>query len=835
MLAALSLVAALALPVAADAVTFRVLDVPGGPRLLVWSQTGPDAGGAALRFGDYVAAEVRGDGDFARRLAEAGREATPERVRALLDAPARAARGAGAAGKRAPLVLVASGRNAPAYLHAELAEALAAQGFVVAVPTAAPSPEPFAQAAERLVPDLERALERLKSEPDVDDSRVGFVGWSVGGVALAAVAAERPEVKAMVSLDSGLAYDYGPELLARLAPRAFTAQVPLLHVDARGPARYLVPREESYLRSRARLLRVASPLLSHGQVHGFGAALARADANGADVARAHALVVEHVQRFLAAHLLGDRSAAVWLERGPAANGAPPALLTMPERIAAPPPAELGPSPLWGRLVPGPYVPGRRTERFEDRSRLDGPKSGPYSDPAGPRPRPLVVHVWYPAQPPAAGPALTLGETARLDRFGRLDVTPEQAREAAGYVHGTIRRGHRALSAEELAQVLAAPLRARLEAPPFPGRFPLLIGTLRQVSTAVTAEYLASHGYVVAFVETPLLGGEARDMEAAARDMEVVAARLREGAGVDPRRTGALGFSGSGFAQFLLAMTNTHVDALVDLESAVFAKGFFERLSASASYRPEALRIPFLHVYGRELAQSAQFPEDASHFFALRHSERTYLRLEKPGLDHWDVATEGMATATVLSFRSDPDAVQRTFEAANEVTLRFFDAHLKQDAAAAAWLRAEPAPHAGVVSFERHAAEPPPPAASDVERLVVRGDGAELLAALRRARDAGGRNPVLADFALNRLGYRLRDAGQPAAGLDVLRLAAEIHPGSANVHDSLAEMLEAASRRDDALAAARRAFELAATQPGLADATRRQLRELNEARIARLSR
>lgn len=519
MLAALAFATALVLPPSTPAVGFRVLDVPEGPRLLVWSPAA--VAGTPLRFGDYVAAEQRGAGDFERRLAEAGRDATPERVRTLLEAPARASRGAVAARGRLPLVLITSGRNAPGYLHAELAETLAAQGFVVAVPTAAATPEPFSEAARRLVPDLDRALARLKSEPDVDASRAAFIGWSVGGVGAAAAAADRPEVRAIVSLDSGLGYDYGPELLTRLAPRALTARVPLLHVDARGPARYVVPREESYLKSKERLVRVASPLLSHGQVHAFGATLARADANGADVARAHALVVDHVRHFLGAHLKEDAAAATWLARGPEANGVPASLLTTPARVPPPPPAELGPSPLWGRLVPGPYVPGRRTERFEDPSRLDGPKSGPYADPAGPGPRQLVVHVWYPAQPPAAGPALTLGEMARLDRFGRLEVTPEQAREAAGYVHGTIRRGHRALTAEELARVLAAPLRARLGAPAAPGRFPLLIGTLRQVSTAVTAEYLASHGYVVAFVETPPIGGEARDMEAAARDMGVL--------------------------------------------------------------------------------------------------------------------------------------------------------------------------------------------------------------------------------------------------------------------------------------------------------------------------
>ena len=58
-----------------------------------------------------------------------------------------------------------------------------------------------------------------------------------------------------------------------------------------------------------------------------------------------------------------------------------------------------------------------------------------------------------------------------------------------------------------------------------------------------------------------------------------------------------------------------------------------------------------------------------------------LLLEQPGLDHWDVATEGMATAAVLGIRGEKAAgVRRTFEAANLYTRRFLDAHGKLVAA-----------------------------------------------------------------------------------------------------------------------------------------------------------
>jgi hypothetical protein len=111
----------------------------------------------------------------------------------------------------------------------------------------------------------------------------------------------------------------------------------------------------------------------------------------------------------------------------------------------------------------------------------------------------------------------------------------------------------ALSDADWETLRSARATAVYEAPAAPGRFSLLIGMLRPVFTVLTAEYLASHDYVVAFVKSLVLFAESSwELDVPLRDMEVAAQRMRAEPNVDPQRTGTIGFSGSGFSQVLLA-------------------------------------------------------------------------------------------------------------------------------------------------------------------------------------------------------------------------------------------------------------------------------------------
>lgn len=117
---------------------------------------------------------------------------------------------------------------------------------------------------------------------------------------------------------------------------------------------------------------------------------------------------------------------------------------------------------------------------------------------------------------------------------------------------------------------------------------------------------------------------------------------------------------------------------------------------------------------------------------------------------------------------------------------------------------------------------PPSPARLYHTLVDRGWGeAEKALAAARAEDE---HAALVDPAvLNSLGYELLAAKRADLAASLFGWIAAANPESANALDSLAEALEAAGDLERARAAARRALDLAATDPALSDAQRQAIR------------
>ena len=82
-------------------------------------------------------------------------------------------------------------------------------------------------------------------------------------------------------------------------------------------------------------------------------------------------------------------------------------------------------------------------------------------------------------------------------------------------------------------------------------------------------------------------------------------------------------------------------------------------------------------------------------------------------------------------------------------------------------------------------------------------------------------PDVTEGQINALGYRLLANDDPEAAIDVFRLNVELHPNSANTHDSLGEAYVAADRVEAAEGSYRRALELDPTM----DSARRALRRI----------
>jgi hypothetical protein len=491
------------------------------------------------------------------------------------------------------------------------------------------------------------------------------------------------------------------------------------------------------------------------------------------------------------------------------------------------------SPLHGALVPGRYAVGFTKLELRDPTRFDRPKVDRDGRPTtGDRARRFTVHVWYPAAA-SATPPMTFADYM-FSHFA--DTASEATRRTDEANRRRFFAQFGTASDSAWQRLMTTPLLGRRDAAPANGRFPLIVGSLRRFSTTVTNEYLASHGYVVAMSDgfQPDTSDAGPGLETAVRDMEVMVPELRKLAYADPIRLAALGFSGSGFSQILFAMRHPDVDAVCDLESAIFTDRVFWPLSRGWGYNVTSMRAAFLHTYSVPLSRDESRFAD---FEAMRYSNRHHYLVDAPGIHHWDFALEGMAASTVLGVRgANAPRLQRVFETTNRYVLAFFNAYVKRDSAELAFLRRDPAANgapAGLATIRELRAVEPAPSVQAFETLINERGIDSAMVTFRAALARDPQAPLFSAVQLNRLGYRLLRARKVGESIPIFRAVVERVPGSANAYDSLAEALEAAGQTAEALVITRRGIEVLAREE-LTPQQREQLKAALDGRIQRLT-
>ncbi len=108
-------------------------------------------------------------------------------------------------------------------------------------------------------------------------------------------------------------------------------------------------------------------------------------------------------------------------------------------------------------------------------------------------------------------------------------------------------------------------------------------------------------------------------------------------------------------------------------------------------------------------------------------------------------------------------------------------------------------------------------------------------ALAAAQASDPKAAVLREPVLNSVGYGLLQFGSKDKAIEVFQLICEKFPQSANAQDSLAEALEGAGRKEEALAASRKAVVLLENDKSLDDRRRANLKQALDERLARLQR
>jgi hypothetical protein len=308
--------------------------------------------------------------------------------------------------------------------------------------------------------------------------------------------------------------------------------------------------------------------------------------------------------------------------------------------------------LWGLLTPGKYPVGFKFIQEIDHTRND---------------RPLLVSLWYPAiTPSSAKPVLF------KDYF----------LSGADDFHKTMERpfiANAKIPDDRFNKILNLETGAKWNLPVAEGKFPTVLMSSEPESLSVTAEYLASNGFVVAAVNGPYGAGQPPDSllwVQPTQDMQWLLNYVSELENIDQDRLAALGFGGGIQSAFFLTMKTDRLKALVNLEGGVF--GPRSLTDKAVGYEPKKMKTPMLHI----VTTSQRREDDVQQQRALENTTLYKAYIQHEGLYHHDFSIFGRVLNKGLKMRGPlGDIADQTYSAAHKMILEFLQMACSQNAAA----------------------------------------------------------------------------------------------------------------------------------------------------------
>ena len=322
-------------------------------QMLVWYPAA--RGGQPLTYRDYMDT-IPTEDEFSRSAADVKR-ATDARIddnagsrrAALLREVARpmlAVRDAHAEPGKFPVVIYAPSFSAYAGENTDLCEYLASQGYVV---LSSPSLGAHTRSMttdldglETQAADIAYLIGYASSLPQADAGNVAVVGFSWGGLANVFAAAKDARIKALVSMDGSLRsyhqfVDGGKDAAKYVTPARVA--VPLLYLGRRpstfeelnraeADTRYSFMNEMTY----SDVYIAALFPMKHANFSSYGLRMAQdgefGDYSREEVALAHSWAALYTRHFLDAYLKNDATGLAFINNTPAANQAPPHMMTI---------------------------------------------------------------------------------------------------------------------------------------------------------------------------------------------------------------------------------------------------------------------------------------------------------------------------------------------------------------------------------------------------------------------------------------------------------------------------------------------------------------------------
>lgn len=466
--------------------------------------------------------------------------------------------------------------------------------------------------------------------------------------------------------------------------------------------------------------------------------------------------------------------------------------------------------LYENLPVGKYAVGFKIVTVTDTSRVVKPLYNYFGEKEkGDRYRKVTMHIWYPAKENTGRGYMRFEDYCYSDVLtssGEI-ISKEERTQSISNARASIEHFFGKTTDENWTKIADLKMLALKEAQSLENPFPLLVGMLRPLSTTVTNEMLASNGYIVAMALSDNSRWPAGFISDVA-DMQKAITYLARTFKTNPDSIGTFGFSGSGFSQLLLAMNDPRIAAYSDIESALYGEAVSDILSSSDYYSLDKMRVPFLHIYGKELAKGDTKFAD---FLNKKYSLRYHVSLNQSGLHHWDVATEGRVSTAILHNRGDLErGAKASFEIANIYLLNFFNAVLKKDKLSQKILNDKSSISNYIDtlwSIQQYPALQPPPDKQQFEELIKRRGMDESLKLARHFKEVDSTADFISENGLNHLAQLLQEKNKLKEGITLMQLATEFYPHTAWLWRNLAVMQEEEGNTNGAIQSCQKVLDL----------------------------
>lgn len=340
---------------------------------------------------------------------------------------------------------------------------------------------------------------------------------------------------------------------------------------------------------------------------------------------------------------------------------------------------------------GPYQVGLKVVEQYDFSRIfESTSTGANDHAEQETSRPLQTLIWYPAVTSRSKP-MTVADYKNVLPTETSFEKPTMSLKGNEWIAG-------------FGSALNQPLRAVHDALPVAHRFPVIIyaPSFSSVSweNADLCEYLASFGYVV--IATPAMGASTRAMthdlssiDAQARDISFLLGYARTLHDADVSEVGVAAFSWGGISNLFAAARDSRIKALADLDGSM---RYFPGLVKAGDVHPEMMTIPLLFfrrqtsLEDQAAASDPPKTEGPNVLNAWTHGD--LITVHMLGLVHPEFSS--MAQRNEQFWKDDFARMQLDdynredgtigYQWTATYTLNFFDAYLKQNAAALDYLK-----------------------------------------------------------------------------------------------------------------------------------------------------